>query len=105
MPLVEVGECVFDARLLEQSHGFEVLDAVGQEAYVNHTHITGKDADRGANRIIESWAAEMRECWPQRRFRIYRQTQETDVTIRFHQVRDGMPNWCEQDIEIITVGE
>ncbi len=103
MALIEIGECVFDATLFHQSHGFESLDPIAQEAFVNHLHVTGHDAALKASRIIEAWIAEMRARWPDRIFRIYRQTEASEVTIRFHLVRAGLPNWCEQDIEIITI--
>lgn len=103
MALVQIGECVFDERQHGLSRGFESLDSVGQEAFVNHMHLSGDNAAVEADRIIASWTAEMRARWPGRVFRIYRQVEPVKVTIRFHQVRHGIPNWCEQGVEIITV--
>jgi hypothetical protein len=45
----------------------------------------------------------MRSRWPDRTFRIYRQVEADEVTFRFHLVRPSLPNWCEKEIEIITV--
>ena len=103
MALIEIGECIYDATLFDKSHGFELLDAVAREAFVNHLHVTGDNAALEASRIIESWVTEMRLRWPGRTFRIYRQNEATEVTIRFHVVRTDLPNWCEQGIEILTV--
>jgi hypothetical protein len=103
MPLTQVGECIFDAGLLNQSHGYESLDPVAREAFVNHLHITGNDAVDEAQRIIESWMSDMRQHWPTRTFRIYRHTDSAEVTIRFHTVRNELANWCEQGVEIMTV--
>jgi hypothetical protein len=46
----------------------------------------------------------MRSRWPDRTFRLYRQVEAGEVTIRFHLVRPGLPNWCELGTEVITVG-
>lgn len=103
MALIEIGDCVFDQKQFGFSHGFKELDPVAQEAFVNHLHLAGEDAAAEANRIIESWTSEMRLHWPTRTFRIYRQIEAIEITIRFHLVRADLPNWCEQGIEIITV--
>ena len=66
MALIEIGECVFDAKLFDQSHGFESLDPVAREAFVNHLHVTGNDVALEASRKIESWTTEMRLRWPDR---------------------------------------
>ena len=104
MALVEVEECIFDAGQLRLSHGYEGLDTVGREAFVNHLHLTADDRVSAAAGIIGSWAADMRARWPDRAFRIYRQVEPGEVTIRFHRVRLGVPNWCEDGIEVIVVG-
>jgi hypothetical protein len=104
MTLVEVDGCIFDADQLERSRGFESLDPVSSKAFVNHIHIAGNDRNVVADRIIASWVAEMRSRWPDRAFRIYRHSEPTEVIIRFHQVRPGVLNWCEDGIEIIAVG-
>ncbi len=103
MALIEIGGCVFDRKQFGLSHGFEALDPVGQEAFVNHLHLAGDDAEAEANRIIELWITEMRSGWPTRTFRIYRQIEDSETTIRFHLVRAEVLNWCDQGIEIITV--
>jgi hypothetical protein len=95
MPLIEVGGCVFEAEQFGLSHGFESLDLVGREAFVNHLHLAGEDRILAAERIIGSWVAEMRSRWPDRTFRIYRQVEADEVTFRFHLVRPSLPNWCE----------
>jgi hypothetical protein len=101
--LIQIGDCVFDKRQYELSHGFESLDPIAQEAFVNHMHLSGDSGTAEADRILASWASEMRARWPGRAFRIYRQVEAYDVTIRFHLVRHGSRNWCEQGIDIITV--
>jgi hypothetical protein len=101
--LIEVEGCIFDERLLTLSHGFESLDPVGREAFVNHLHLGGYGRVKEAQDVIESWVADMRSLWPSRTFRIYRQVEADEVTIRFHLVRPELPNWCEQGIEIICV--
>jgi hypothetical protein len=103
MALVEVGECIFDAEQLRLSHGYEGLDPVGQEAFVNHIHFSGADREAVAARVIESWIAEMRARWPGRTFRVYRHLGANEVIIRFHVVRAGVPNWCEGGVGVITV--
>jgi len=103
MALIEIGDCVLDQKQFDLSHGFESLDSVEQEAFVNHLHLEGEGAAIEADRIIESWIKEMRLRWPSRTFRIYRQIEHSEITIRFHMVRPGMTNWCEQGVEIITV--
>ena len=103
MNLIEIGDCVFDRKQYDLSCGFEALDPVGREAFVNHLHLAGENAAHEADRIIESWINEMRLRWPGRTFRIYRHVDRAEITIRFHLVRPGLLNWCDQDIEIITV--
>lgn len=106
MGLVEVDECVFDDEQLSLSRGFESLDPVGREAFVNHMHLAGADRAAAANRVIASWAVEMRARWPEREFRVYRHVAPGEVTIRFHMVRPGLPNWCEDEdlVEVLVVG-
>jgi hypothetical protein len=104
MTLVELDDGIYDVRLLGLAHGFEALDPIAREAFINHTHIDGDDRLSIAERIIESWAGEMRARWPGCGFRIYRQIGPEEVTIRFHRVRAGVANWCEEGIEVIEVG-
>jgi hypothetical protein len=101
--LIEIGECVFDRRQHDSSHGFESLDPVAQEAFVNHMHLAGEMAAVEADRIVEDWAREMRARWPNDTFRIYRHVESSEITIRFHKIRPGLANWCDQGVEIITV--
>ena len=101
--LIEIGECVFDQRQYDSSHGFESLDPVAQESFVNHLHLTGEKAAIEAGRILQSWTSEMRRRWPNETFRIYRTVESSEITIRFHKVRSGLANWCEEGVEIITV--
>jgi hypothetical protein len=105
--LIEIGECVFDQRQYDSSHGFESLDLIAQEAFVNHMHLAGETAAIEADRIIECWASEMRARWPNETFRIYRHAESSEITIRFHKVRPGLANWCDTGVdigvEIITV--
>jgi hypothetical protein len=102
VPLIEVEGCVFDETQFGQSHGFETLDPVGREAFVNHMHLIGPDREAIANQIISSWKAEMKRGWPTCAFRIYRHVEPDEITIRFHLVRQDLPNWCEEDVEILT---
>ena len=107
MLLIEVGDCVFDKAQFGLSRGSESLDAVAQEAFVNHLHLTGEDRADAAIRVIAGWAAEMRTRWPERTFRIYRAVELAEVTIRFHVVRPGLADWCDSGlagVEVITVG-
>ncbi len=101
--LIEVCGCVFDAEQLTCSHGFESLDPIGREAFVNHIHLGGADRVAEAERVIRGRAEEMRAGWPDRTFRIYRHAEEDEITVRFHVVRPGSPNWCESKVEVIVV--
>ena len=102
--LKESKGCVFDDEGLRLSHGYADLDRVGQEAFVNHFHISGPRRKEEADKRILGWISEMRASWPKEKFRIYRQTEKNEVSIRFHMVRQGEPNWCESGIEIIEIG-
>ncbi|HEY2784812.1 MAG TPA: hypothetical protein VGJ05_07540 [Fimbriiglobus sp.] len=104
MSLVEIDGCVYDAEQLGRSRGYESLDPIGREAFVNHLHLSGDGREAAAEHVIRAWAAEMRARWADRRFRIYRQSEACEVTIRFHMVRLGVPDWCEGGIEVIVVG-
>ncbi len=103
MALVEFDGCIYDEQQLRSSHGFESLDPVGREAFVNHLHLSGDDHLATAGRIVDGWAAELRRRWPDWEFRIYRDRRPNEVLVRFHLVRLGIPNWCEEALEIITV--
>lgn len=71
---------------------------------MNHLHLTTADRVAAAEQIIRAWAAEMWARWLGHAFRIYRQSDEGEVTIRFHMIRPGLPNWCEEGIEVLVVG-
>lgn len=103
MALIEIGDCVFDQRQYDSSPGFELLDPVAQESFVNHLHLAGDTAAFEAHQIVERWASEMRARWPSQTFRVYRHVESSQITIRFHKVRPGTANWCEEGVEIITV--
>ena len=105
MALIEVGGCVYDEEQLGLSRGYEELDAVGREAFVNHMHIDSEDREAEAARVVGAWAAEMQARWPGRVFRIYRVVEPDEVTVRFHLVRLGVHNWWDgEGVEVITVG-
>ena len=104
MALIEVGDCVYDEEQLGLSRGYGGLDAVGREAFVNHMHIDSEDRESEAARVVGAWAAEMRARWPGRVFRIYRVVEADEVTVRFHMVRPGSHNCCEDGVEVVTVG-
>ncbi|MBY0230741.1 MAG: hypothetical protein K2W96_15750 [Gemmataceae bacterium] len=105
MALVEVEGCVFDEAQLALSHGHDALDPVAREAFVNHIHLDSSDHAAVADRIIRGWTAQMRAGWPGQVFRIHRQAEADETAIRFHAVRPEHPNWCEEGIEILIVGE
>jgi hypothetical protein len=96
--------CVYDAELFPRSHGFETLDLVGREAFVNHIHVSGDDRERQADEIIAAWSANMSSNWPTRIFRIYRDIVDDEIIVRFHMVRPGVVNWSDgNDCKVIVV--
>ncbi len=98
-PLIEHNSCIFDEKQLALSHGYEALDSVGQEAFVNHIHF--EDSERvQVDRLVDHWKREMRSKWPDRAFRIYVHEAEREIIVRFHQIRDGMPHWSEASEEL-----
>ena len=103
MALVEVDGCIFDEQQLGLAHGFESLDPVAREAFVNHLHISGDDRLVIADRIVRFWTVEMQFRWPGRAFRIYMQFEPSEVFIRFHTVRPGLPHWCDSGLDIIEI--
>jgi hypothetical protein len=105
MTLVEIDGCIFDKQQLALSHGFDDLDPVARETLVNHIHLDGDDRQAVADRFIRSWATEMRSRWPDRTFRILRQTESSEVIISFHMRRPGHAEWCGAGVEVIEVGE
>jgi hypothetical protein len=105
--LVEVAGCVFDADQLGRSRGYEALDPVGREAFVNHLHLTSADRAAAARRVIAGWASEMRARWPGSTFRVYQVVEPDEVTVRFHLTRPGVADWCQQGdtaVDVFTVG-
>jgi hypothetical protein len=105
--LVEIDRCIFDCAQLRLSRGYESLDPVGREAFVNHLHLTGDERAGAADEVIAGWSDEMRARWPSRTFRIYRVVEPDEVTVRFHAVRPGLVDWCEgglEGMEVITIG-
>ena len=93
--LVRSGDCVFDREQLSHSFGYQELDAVGQEAFVNHIHFEGENREHQAKELVQGWIEELREKWPRDRFRIYWCEDESEITVRFHRVHEGMPNWYD----------
>jgi hypothetical protein len=59
MPLVEADECLCDAEQLGLSLGYESLDPIGREAFVNHHYLSGEGREAAAGRVIRAWAAEI----------------------------------------------
>jgi hypothetical protein len=104
--LVEVDGCIYDDASLKRSHGYESMDSVGREAFVNHIHLQTDDRVKEAERIIATWIKELRTRWPLRAFRIYRHTAATEIIIRFHMIRPDAPNWYEagcNEVEVMEV--
>ena len=103
--LIDVDGCVYDAELFQHSHGFESLDSVGREAFVNHIHVSGNDRELKADRIIDAWRSNMASVFPDRVFRIYRHLTEAEIVLRFHAERTGVANWYEgNEGELLLVG-
>ncbi len=106
--LIETDGCVFDRKELPNSHGYRGLDAVGQEAFVNHVHFAGMDRQSQAQKLVQVWSKELRANWPHDRFRIYWCEDDSEITLRFHRVRERMPNWYESgspDVHVIEVAD
>jgi hypothetical protein len=103
MALVEADGCIFDEQQLVLSRGFESLDPIAREAFVNHVHIGGKDREAVADLVVRSWVAEMRSRWPDRAFRIYRHSDSSEVVVRFHMVRCDLLNWSEDVEDVIEI--
>jgi hypothetical protein len=58
--LVEINGCIFDKSQLKNSHGFEQLDSVGKEAFVNHVHLSGHNKEEEAENLIDGWTKDMK---------------------------------------------
>ena len=101
--LIEKDGCVFDEEQFELSHGYENLDQIGKEAFINHFHLDGPGRLEESEEIIQKWSKEMKEKWPGKIFKIYRQIESDEITIRFHLVRENQSNWCDSGVEIIEI--
>jgi hypothetical protein len=97
------GNCIFDSELLKHTQGFESLDAIGQEAFVNHIHFDGKNRVTESESKIADWIQEIRTKYNDSKFRIYKQVEADEITIRMHMVRPGVANWIDDGIEIIEI--
>lgn len=85
------------------SHGYENLDAVGIESFINHMHLWGKNRNKQCQEIIQDWIFQFISKWPQETFRIYRHFDKNEITIRFHAQRTTCPNWSEDTNGLIIV--
>lgn len=105
MRIIEVNQCFFDEEQLRKSHGFQELDSVGKEAFVNHIHFDEENFKNEAQRKIDGWVNDMTKNWPKRFFKIYRHEDENEISIRFHLVREIEVDWCEPcaEVEIIEI--
>jgi hypothetical protein len=106
--LIELNDCIFDQDQLSHSFGYENLDPVGQEAFVNHVHFSGINFQEHSRMLMAAWENEMETKWSNFVFRIYLQQGANENTLRFHRVRQGIPNWYKdegENIIIKTVGE
>jgi len=103
--LVEVDGAIFDQELLKLAFGFDALDVVGRESFVNHMHFDGKDRVSSANSIVENWKLELLERWPSSTFRLYWHNNQDEIIIRFHRVHSGIPNWCDESSPDLQITE
>lgn len=101
--LIEINGCIFDEEQYKGSHGYESLDSIGKEAFVNHIHLDDENRVFESKRIIKQWIQEMKTKWQGKEFKIYRQIEPDEITIRFHMVRKEEPDWCDSGLEIIRV--
>jgi hypothetical protein len=69
----------------------------------NHIHFEGENREHQAKELVQDWIEELREKWPQDRFRIYWCEDESEITVRFHRVREGMPNWYDSGLPHVRV--
>ena len=110
MSLIEIDDCVFDEELYQKAHGFDKLDSVAKEAFVNHVHSGGENRYQQAEHQIEKWQKAMLKDFSKHQFRIYIHDDKShdELTIRFHVVRHALSNWVESEspgLRIITVGK
>ena len=101
--LIEHNSCIFDREQHALSGGYETRDFVEQEAFVNHIHFDDSDREVKARNLVDIWEREMRSRWPSHAFRIYVHGAEDEITVRFHQVRSGIPNWCELESDELKI--
>lgn len=101
--LVEMNGCVYLESEMLVAHGHEDLDAVGREAFVNHVHISGSDHETKSTRLVERIVSELKRGWPGRMFRVYSEIRPDESIVRFHMVREAMPNWCDATIEGLVI--
>lgn len=101
--LIEQNGCIFDEEQLALSHGYEDLDPVGKESFVNHVHFEGRNRANEAMSLIEEWERQLKDQWPQHIFRLYIRAEPEEVTLRFHMVRNGVSNWYDGDDEELEV--
>jgi hypothetical protein len=94
--IVEINGCYFLKDQLDSAHGHDNLDLIGQEAFVNHLHVDGKDHETDSRKILDSWLIWM-AMFPGQKFRIYIQTDDKETTLRFHAIRNGISNWYDGD--------
>ena len=102
--LIELDGCVFDQDELTCTPGLQLGDPIDDEAFVNHIHFDGADRQKAAAEKVATWISEMKQKWPAKSFRIYRQVDPDEITIRFHMVRENAPTWADSGLEIIEVG-
>jgi hypothetical protein len=101
--LIERNGCIFDKDQVAHSFGYEGLDPVGQEAFVNHVHFDEPDRKKRIETLISSWEAEMKAKWPGKVFHIYVQEEPDEITARFHMVRTNFPNWLDGELEGMVI--
>lgn len=101
--LIEKNDCIFDNDQEAHSFGYENLDPVAQEAFVNHVHFSGIDFQVRSRILMVAWENEMKTKWSDFVFRIYLQQDANENTVRFHRVRQGIPNWCKKESEDMTI--
>ena len=101
--LIEQDGCIFDSEQLPLSHGYESLDPVAQEAFVNHIHFDETDRELLAQELADQWERDMRAYWPAAEFRIYIHRTEDEIIVRCHRVRPGVPDWASPGVPDLRV--
>lgn len=79
------------------------IDKTALESLENHIHINeilGKKVGRILFRVAiiigEAWANRLKSEFPGKHFRVYL-AKSDDITLRFHQVHEGEPNWLNDN--------